>query len=428
MIQLIPSEVSTLIYTMAYLAAIGIVLSIIYGIAELFSRDRAIKLFEGKYAFVFFGNEGFYGRIRVPPRSGGGFEILFPPEGIENPVSLLAFLIENYQETGDRKFIEEAEELLADFKKRGIVPKNFKLEDIKNNPWAPPSLVSRKVFSQELGKLSAIIIFKYTLDKEELGERWKELRRLYHPSFFSRAKRKVYNSLAYVKDKISTAVTRATGTFMATLTPELRAGVETLEKKIISGVGTIYDALLENSIGRLITVQVQDIDGEMKLYQGVLREYSNNYIVIYDVDYRIKMLAKFKGTKSERGFPRPQIMLHGWHFSEGEHIRMKDLKFESNTVSFKLLNVSEEPVRIVKVKVDENEVAVSRVLFHNEEVQVSANANSNEPIIEVLYEISREADVIWPRSKVKVIGLGDYPPTILSSILSVSKHLGRGKH
>jgi len=72
MIQLIPSEVSTLIYTMAYLAAIGIVLSIIYGIAELFSRDRAIKLFEGKYAFVFFGNEGFYGRIRVPPRSGGG--------------------------------------------------------------------------------------------------------------------------------------------------------------------------------------------------------------------------------------------------------------------------------------------------------------------------------------------------------------------
>ena len=81
--QLIPTELSELLITIIYLALVGIILSIIYGIIELFSRDRAIKLFEGKYAFVFLGNEGFYGRIRVPPRSGGGFEVLFPPEGIE---------------------------------------------------------------------------------------------------------------------------------------------------------------------------------------------------------------------------------------------------------------------------------------------------------------------------------------------------------
>ena len=421
MSEIIPSELSSLIETVLYLAVIGVVLSIIYGIAELFSRDRAIKIFEGKYAFVFFGNEAFYGRIRVPPRSGGGFEVLFPPEGIENPVSLLAFLVENYNETKDRKFLEEAKELLEDFKKRGIVPKDFKLEDVKNNPWTPPSLVSRKVFSQELGKLSALLIFKHTLDEEELRERWRELRRLYHPGFFSRAKRKVYNSLAYVKDKISAAVTRTTGAFMATLAPEIRTGVETLEKKVISGVGAIYDALLENSVGRLITVQVQDIDGEVKLYQGVLREYSNNYIVVYDVDYRIKMLAKFRGTELEEGFPKPQMTLHGWRFKEGEHIIVKDLKFENNVASFKLVNTSMEPMRVVKVNVDGNEVAVSKVLFPNDEIEISASANSDKPVIEVLYEISREADIIWPKSKVKVIGLGDYPPTILKSILSVSK-------
>lgn len=75
------SEISALLYTMLYLAVVGVILSIIYGIAELFSRDRVIKIFDGKYAFVFIGSEGFYGKIRVPPRGGGGFEVVFPPGG-----------------------------------------------------------------------------------------------------------------------------------------------------------------------------------------------------------------------------------------------------------------------------------------------------------------------------------------------------------
>ena len=412
------SEISALLYTMLYLAVVGVILSIIYGIAELFSRDRVIKIFDGKYAFVFIGSEGFYGKIRVPPRGGGGFEVVFPPEGIENPVSLLAFLVENYHETGDRKFMEEAEELLEDFKRKGVLPKDFSLDNVRIDPWAPPSLVSRKVFSQELGNLSAILIFKHTLSKEELEERWKELRKLYHPSIFARFKRRVYNGLAYVKDKISAAVSKTTGTFIATLTPELKTGVESVEKRIVSGIGAIYDALLENSIGRLVTVEVQDIDGQVRRYQGVLREYSNNYIAVYDINFIVRLVAKFRGARPQ-GPPIPQLKLHGLHMSESLHLGVRELSLSDGKASFKLVNSSNEPVRVLKVVVDGSEVATSRVLFPGEGLSVSAAASSNEPAIEVTYEVCREADVIWPRAKVKVVGLGDYPPAVLRSILEM---------
>ncbi|HDD34067.1 MAG TPA: hypothetical protein ENG30_02835 [Thermofilaceae archaeon] len=35
----------------------------------------------------------------------------------------------------------------------------------------------------------------------------------------------------------------------------------------------------------------------------------------------------------------------------------------------------------------------------------------------VEYEVSKEADIMWPRSKVRVVGLGDYPPHLLSEVL-----------
>ncbi|RLE94400.1 MAG: hypothetical protein DRN04_03830 [Thermoprotei archaeon] len=405
-----------------YLLAIGLVLSIIYAIADVLTRDRVLKVVVGKRAFVFLGNEAYYGKIVTPPRSGGGFEIYFPSEKIENPVSLLAFLVENYRETKDKKFLEEAEELLKEFKKMKLIPENFTLDQVKWNPWAPPSLISKKIFPSDIKNLNAIIIFKDLLSEEELKEKWKELRSIYHPPLIKRLGRRIYNSLIFVKDKL-TATLAGGISMVAYFSPEIKRSLEDITKSTIGSVS--YNPLLENSIGHLLTIEVTDIDGEKKLYQGILREYSGNYIAVYDVDYRVQVEAVYKGNRIQPGYPRASIKIEGWKFDFKQHIRVKvepkgkvDDKVK---VSVTLKNIHDNFIKVEKLTVDGNEVKVDKVLEPGQEVSVEAQAASEEPSIKIDYEICLEADIVWPISKVKIIGLGDYPPSLLKDVLKMPK-------
>jgi len=421
--DIVSPEIQGLVTTILYLTGLGIVLSLIYGIVEWFSVDRVLKIFENELAFVFIGKEAYYGRIKIPPRSGGGFEVFFPPERMENPKTLLAFLLENYKETGDKKFLKKAEDILAELKERGILEENFTLDDVRIDPWARPSLVSRKIYSGELKDLYGILIFKFALSKSELEKRWRELKKVYSPSFVHIIARRIYNGLAYVKDKISASLTQTTGTFLSFATPEIQKSIQEMESKLVSQVGAIYDPLLENSIGRLVTLEMKDVDGEVKLYQGVLREYSNNYIAVYDVDYRIQMVAKYKGDKILSGYPKCILTIYGWRIDVDQHLFIENLSCDANNVSFVLRNGSDEPVKVETVKILDKEIKIGKVLFPNDGVEVKAGFDRlvSTPDITVDYEISREADMIIPRSKVKIIGSGDYPLTLMRDILKIKR-------
>ncbi len=402
---------------LAYLMGLTLILSIIYSIAEWFSKDRVIKIFEGKKVLVLIGGEVYCGKLYIPPRSGGGFEVFFESDKIENPLSLLAFLIENYKETGDEKFKEEAEKLLIELKKKGVIPQEINLDSIELNPWSSPSLVSRKVYSSELKDLYAIIRFRDMLSESERRKIWKELRKLYHPSFFSRLKRKIYNALAYIKDKLTTIVSPASLPMVSTV-PEVKKAIEDLQKKAIAELGTLYDPLLENSIGRLITIKVKDIDNEEKVYQGILREYSNNYIAVYDVDYRLQVKAKYEGMRMLEGYPVPVHKIHGIAFRYKEKISITSITHSEGKTSIILKNSGEKIVRIEKIKIEDKEHSFKKILKPGDTLTVLVDGEYDNPKIEIEYEVSREADIIWPKSKVKVIGLGDYPPTMLEMILT----------
>lgn len=410
----LPAELWGPLATVLYLVLVAIVLSFIYGIVEWFSKDRVLKLVEGKNVFVFIGKEAFYGRMLVPPRSGGGFEVFFPGERIENPKSLLAFLAENYHETGEKKFLEEANRLLEDFKRRGILSEDFDIEHVRVDPWSSPSLVSRKIYSSDLGSLFAIMIFRETLPKKERKRRWSELRALYHPSLPRIFARRVYNALAYVKDKIAATVTRSTSIFLGALTPELRKGMEELQKKAVGAIGAAYDALLENSIGRLVTVRVQDVEGETKLYQGVLREYSSSYVYVYDVDYRIQVVTVFRNFVEEEGYPKTLVKFHRYSLDLSSHIKM-----ESNNGELVLRNISKTPVKIEKLRTSKEgeELSIGRTLFPGESLSLRRPEGADRIVVE--YEVSKEADIVWPRNKIKILGLGDYPPHLLGNVLKI---------
>jgi len=390
-----------------YLVALGMVLSIIFSIVEMFSVDRVLKLVRGRRVFVFLGKEAHYGRLETPPRSKGGFEVFYADSGIENPKSLIGFLLENYQETGNERFLEKAKVLLDYLKERGLIDRDATLDDIRVDSWAPPSMVSRKVYSNELGDLWMIISFVDAMSEEEKLRRWKELSDLYGKPLLKRTKRRVYNALSYVKDKVASSITSSTSVLMSSLPADLRKAVEEAETKALgAAVAQSYDPLLENSIGRLVTVRVDDIDGERKLYQGVLGEYSDKYVYVLDVDYRLQMTAKVKGQTIVS--VEPVVRFFGEKLELGEHLAV------SRDGVLEIKNAWERPVKVEKITFDGGEVSLGKVLHPGESVTVETEV---PPEFSIHYEISLESDVVWPRSKAVIVGLGDYPPRILEAVI-----------
>jgi len=416
----IPEEVISYIYLILYVFIIGLILTVIYSFIEWFSKDRVIKLIEGRRVTVFIGNEAIHGRLVAPSKSGGAFEIFYEPNKIENPVSLLAFLVENYKETGERKFLREAETLVKDFKSRGLLPRNFTLKDVVINPWYPASVVSRKVFAEDLNNLYAILMFRHMMTERELKHKWRELKNLYHPSIHHRIKRKIYNAVSFARDKLASMTAGVPLPYLSLLPSDVQKAIKDAQKQAILIIGSNYNPLLEDSIGRLVTVQVQDIDGEIKLYQGVLKEYSSKYIMVYDVDYRIQMITVFKGDKELEGYPKPIFEQHGFIIGSDKHLKILNTASSGNEYRLTLSNISKEPVKVEKLVLSDKEVQVNKVLFPGEQVEASFNIEGNvpsEPEVKVYYEICREADIVWPLSKAKVIGSGDYPAELLEGIL-----------
>ena len=115
----LPPNMVNFIKTLVWITIIGVVASIIYSIVEMFSHDRALRVFEGYKVFVIVGNEVYYGKLKVPPRSGGGFELLIPIEYVKEPKQILAYILENYYDTGDEKYLREVLRLIDEFNLRG---------------------------------------------------------------------------------------------------------------------------------------------------------------------------------------------------------------------------------------------------------------------------------------------------------------------
>ena len=391
-----------------YLMGLGISLSLIFSVVEMFSVDRVLKLVRGKNVFVFLGKEAYYGRLETPPRAKGGFEVFYTCSGIVNPKSMIGFLLENYQETGNERFLEKAKILLDYLKEHGLIEKEASLNDINVNSWSPPSMVSKKIYSDDLGKLWMIISFVDMMSEEERRRRWKELSDLYVRPFIKRARRRVYNALSYVKDKITSAISSSTGMFMASLPADLRKAVEEAEVKVIGAtIGQSYDPLLENSIGRLVAVRVDELDGERKLYQGILGEYSDKYLYVLDVDYRLQMIAKVNDGKITS--TEPIVKFFGRRLKLGQHLALK-----RDDKGIEIGNKWEKPLKVEKLAFKGGEISIERVLGKGESIRIEKEIPAE---FFIHYEIALESDVIWPRSKAVVVGLGDYPPRILGTVI-----------
>ena len=127
----------------------------------------------------------------------------------------------------------------------------------------------------------------------------KDLLKLVKPNFFKRLGRKIVIFFNIVKD----ALLEVAGTVM-----KKSKMSDSNKDKLIGSfkdnslnnyAGESHQPIWENYIGKLVILE-QIIDDKKQEYVGVLKEYSANYILLFDVDY----ITKNKTQKADVIFPR----------------------------------------------------------------------------------------------------------------------------
>ena len=407
-----------------------ILLGVILGlIVDRISRDRVITLFKGNWVVLFYEdidknglNEAYLGKIRIPPRSEGAFELDYSIKAIENPVKLIAYLKRVYKTTKKEKYLERARELYSELYREGKIDIPF--EKIKYDPFSEPSEASKKIYKQNIKDIYAIVRFEEYMSEEELKRKRRELEKIFHPGPLRRFKRASANFLSLVKDKLKAALGILTSTIakVAPLTPDISKEMQKYGEAAIGKVGS-YEAILENSIGKLVKVQVNDVDKTIRYYNGVLREYSQNFIAVYNVDFPIDEEAIFIGDKLLDEFPRERLDFHGWELDEPQHIELLNYRKDGEHLSFDIKNIHRDHIYVEKIVIGDKEVKLEDPNFTPEEVEHIEldGVVEDPPKIRILYKIIKVADVIWPNSKAKVIGAGEPSDSLLESLLKKIK-------
>ena len=418
--EIITSYINTLM-PIFILIIIGVILGIV---VDRISQDRVIKLFKDNWVVLFYEdvdknglNEAYLGKIRIPPRSEGAFEIDYSIKAIENPIKLIGYLKRAYYTTGKEKYLERAKELYEELTKENKIDIEF--DKIKYDPFSEPTEASKKIYKQNIKDIYAIVRFEEYMTEEELRDKRKELEKIFHPGPLRRMKRAASNFLSLVKDKLKTAFGVITTTIakVAPITPDISKEVQKYGEAAIGKVGS-YEALLENSIGKLVKVQVNDVDKVVRYYNGVLREYSPNFIAVYNVDFPIDEEAVFIGEKLLDEFPRERLDFHGWELNEPQHIEIINYRYADGKVTFDIKNIHKDHIYIEKIIIADKEITLEDPNFTPGEVEhVEVDGiEDGEPTIRILYKIIKVADVIWPNSKAKVIGAGEPSESLVEGI------------
>jgi len=408
-----------------------IIVSVFIGlIIDRVSRDRVIKLFKNNWVVLFYEDidknglkEAYFGKIKIPARSGGGFELEYGMKSIVNPERLIGYLKRAYDETRNKKYLDKAKQIFIHLKEIGKIDKEF--DDIRYDPFSKASEASKKIYKDNIKDIYAIVRFLDDMDEDEVKKRLKELNKIFHPGILYRGKRSVINFLGLAKDKLSDAIGVFTSTMSKTTPIKIEKEVKRAGETMVSRIGS-YEALLETSIGKLVTAKVQDVDGVERYYQGILREYSPNYIAVYNVDFRINEEAVYIRDKLLENYPTEKLDFHGWELSEPQHLKIEDYNVSKGIISFKLRNIYRDYIYINKITLGEKFSPIIRnsILKPGEKIDVNIKIDEDEIKdydIKIDYIIIKKCDVIWPTSKVKVIGDGEPSEGILEDMLRVIK-------
>lgn len=368
------------------------------------SRDRCIKDFEGYHveALLTSGQEGdttiyaYSGVLEVPIQAGNGFEVNYDLEAIDNLSQLISYLRTAEMFTGNEKYSRAAERIrrLLISRGRANVDSDFVL-----NPFERPPEASRKVYSKDLERLLCIVRFFKELPDIEMKARLVAWEKFFHPGFLRRTSRSLGNFIAFAWDRVKQITTMVTGYFTKGRSEEMQKIATEARTTAFTYTPSKYEALLENSIGMLVKIKVMSPDGKFREYRGVLKEYSDTHLCIYNMFYRLPRAAKYERGQFKGLDPKFSFNVKGKPVTRDQDIEV--VVNEPGKAVFD--NISENYLLVIQVKVDGEPIpGFPRTIEPSGEIPVALPENALS--IRVEYEEAFAADAVFPRRLALVVG------------------------
>ena len=144
------------------------------------------------------------------------------------------------------------------------------------------------LYKYEYSNIQALARYHDELTEENKKEREKQLKKIYHPNFFRRFKRKTFNVFKTIRDSVvevmNMVISHVKKTSTSAVVTSQGKYVDRMKNDLVTSVGTSYEPLLERYIGCKVLLEL--IKGEEVVkYCGILKEYTADFIELMDVDY-----------------------------------------------------------------------------------------------------------------------------------------------
>lgn len=142
------------------------------------------------------------------------------------------------------------------------------------------------IYKKEYPEIKIIARLHHDLTPEGKKKRRKELKKSYHPNFIRRSVRKICNFCKTIKEAISEVLGLLITRFTRSSSKNIQAQSSQISKikKDILGYSASFEPLLENHIGNIVILEMQEGEKEIR-HHGVLKEYTSDFCEIMDVKF-----------------------------------------------------------------------------------------------------------------------------------------------
>lgn len=289
------------------------------------------------------------------------------------------------------------------------------------------------LFRDSIEQLQCLYRYNSELSPSNQARRERELRRTHSPGWWRIALRRAQNFMNTFRDAINESMgmllTRMKGTSSMSLFRTQDERLKKIGSQALGVVGNAYDPILERYLGKRVIVELQTPEGEKEEYAGLLREYSQAWLSVFDCrtretnrlplgDHLRLSLQRdldfwMRVERSERNADHLILQLRLTSFSEQalfcKSIETGSYQFPINhqlengeTAEFRLDDLPFDKLDAScrdRLPIEFSLIAPERLADADKEADSPTSAmTSCLPDVELLIESEREVDVFAPRT------------------------------
>ena len=147
------------------------------------------------------------------------------------------------------------------------------------------------LYKFEYPMIQALIRYHDELDEKCKKDREQELRKVYHPTFLRRIRRKILNVFKTMRDTVMDLLNivisqEKKNTPVGSLLKSQDKYVSQMKNEMVGFVGTAYEPILEKHIGSKVILEFHKGD-KIWAFEGILKDYTSEFIELLDVDYKL---------------------------------------------------------------------------------------------------------------------------------------------